>query len=192
MLRARDRFMHAVAFAFKRAHLRTTDISRRCVRRFGLTPARYDMLYAIMKCHARRQRDLWKMFDVSRATVSRMLIALEKLGLVRRSRTSGVPSREVELTPEGRDLMEEAIRGCHRPLCLLFESLYPRVRGRLDRAWNVAKLHGRVSVVAEAFGDQSRFTYPYNDPEDVYPFVPDPHAEFWAELGAAQARREVA
>ena len=73
-------------------------------------------------------------------------------------------------------LMAEAFRGCHRPLCLLFESLYKKVRGRLDRACKVQELRGVIICLAIALGDKSRFFYPYNEPEDVYPFVPDPTA----------------
>ncbi len=147
------------------------------------------MLYALARGDAQWQRDLWKLFDVSRATVSRMLIALEQLGLVRRERWSGCASLHVELTAEGRDVIDEATRGCYRPMCLLFESLYRRVRGRLDRAGEVAALHGRITTVAVVFGDRSNFSYPFNHPEDVYPFVPDPHADFWAELSAAPQPR---
>lgn len=177
--------MHAVAFTIKRAHLRTTDMSKRCVRRFGLTPARYDMLYALWKFRAKRQRDLWAIFHVSRTTVSRMLAALETLGLVRRDRRQGRSSRSVELTEMGLHVIRDAVRGCHRALCLLFESFYPRVRGRLDRACKVSELHDRIAAVAHAFGDRSRFTYPYNHPEDVYPYTPDPTDDWSRAVGAS-------
>lgn len=114
------------------------------------------------------------MLDVSRATVSRMVIALEKLGLVRRGPARGRSSRSIDLTAEGRDVMEEAFRSCHRPLCLLFESLYPRVRTRLDRACEVNDLCGQLAWLGRSFGDRSRILYRFNAPEDVYPFVPDP------------------
>ncbi len=160
--------MHAVAFAFKRAHLRTTEMARRCVRRFGITPARYDVLYAIFKGHAKRQRDLWSMFHVSRTTVSRMVAALETLGLVERSRPGGRASRSIYLTRKGERLVVEAIRGCHRAMLLLFESLYLSVRHRLHRACKVAmELEDPISWVAKEFGDRSWFSYPYNHPEDV-------------------------
>lgn len=166
--------MHAVALAVKRAHLRTVINLGRCARRFGITPARYDLLYAIWWHHVQYQRDLWSMLDVSRATVSRMVIALEKLGLVRRGPHRGRASRTIALTAEGRDVIEEAFRGCHRPLCLLYESLYPGVRTRLGRAREVNELRGEVAWLAADFGDRSRLFYQCNAPEDVYPFVPDP------------------
>ena len=171
--------MHDVAFTIKRAHLRTTHIAQRCVRRFGLTPARYDMMYAIWQHRATRQSDLWSLFHVSRTTVSRMLIALEGLGLVQRTRRRGRTSCALELTTKGQDIIRDAVRGCHRPLCLLFESFFPRVRGRLDRACKVSELRDRFARVAVAFGDRSRFSYPFNHPEDVYPYTPDPTDAWW-------------
>ncbi len=161
--------MHTVAFTIKRAHLRTNEISRRCVRRFGITPARYDMLSAIASGIGRKQSDLWRRFHVSRATVSRMVGALVSLGLVVRSRTPGTASRVLNVTEEGQRVLVNALDGCHRPMCLLFESLYPKVRRRLDRALRVVALNDTIDAVARAFGDRSRFSYPYSHPHDLLP-----------------------
>lgn len=178
--------MHAVAFSTKRAHLRNIEVLKGCVRRFGLTPARYDMLYAIWKNRATWQADLWRLFDVSRTTVSRMLAALERLGLIHRSPGSGRHSRMLHLTEKGKTLMREAFRGCHRPLCLLFESFYPEVRSRLDRAIQVEDLQGTIALLAVWLGNRSTFSYPYNAPEDVYPFVPDPTETLYPVLTAGR------
>lgn len=156
--------MHAAAFAIKRSHLRILHTSRACVRRFGLTPARYDMLYAIFTQQASLQRQLWQLFDVSRATVSRMLIALEKLGLVRRSSLAG--SRLVRLTNAGEQLMAEAVLGCHRPMIRLFERLCAPRRRRRDRVVDVAHLEEWMSSVAAFFGDRARLYYWYGHPDD--------------------------
>ena len=166
--------MHAVAFTIKRALLRTTDISRRCVRRFGITPARYDMLYAIAHERVRLQSDLWRLFDVSRSTVSRMFAALEELGLARGVRKAGTPSRLVYLTDKGRRLLDDAYAGCHRPLCLVFESLFSKTRRRLDRALQVVHVNDAIAGIAKGFGDRSRFTYPFSHPIDLCEPVDEP------------------
>jgi DNA-binding MarR family transcriptional regulator len=182
--------MHAVAFSLKRAHLRSIHVTQQCVRRFGITPARYDMLYAIFNGDAARQCDLWRLFHVSRTTVSRMLGSLEELGLVRRSPPGGSASRLVYLTDEGRDLMVVAIRGCHRPLCLLFEKFYPRTRRRLDRACKVMQLNDEVRMVAVGFGDRSRFLYPFSHPDDIYGSLePKRRRLLVPVMGAGQARQ---
>jgi DNA-binding MarR family transcriptional regulator len=181
--------MHAVAFTIKRAHLRTLDISGRCVRRFGITPARYDMLAAIAERAATVQSDLWRLFHVSRATVSRMVLALEELGLVRRWRSNCTRSIFVELTEKGRLLFHEAKRGCHRPMCLLFESLYPEVPSRLDRACRVSNLHGHFIMLALAFGDRSHFTYDYSHPEDVGCMAPLWKPRAGRQLGVSASPR---
>jgi DNA-binding MarR family transcriptional regulator len=159
--------MHAVAFAIKRAHLRTLAISRRCVRGLGLTPARYDMLSALAHRHAFTQRELWRLFHVSRATVSRMLGALEDLGLVVRTRRPGHPSRVVALTPKGWEAITDARRLCHRPMCQLFERVHHKCRRRMERARRVVKFHFHVISLAEAFGDRSWFSYHYSQPNDA-------------------------
>ncbi len=126
------------------------------------------MLYAIARGDARWQRDLWRIFDVSRATVSRMLIALEKLGMVRRTRIAGHASRFLDLTRTGERVIADAIEGCQRPMCLLFESFFRSdCRRRLDRAWEVIQIDDQIQWIAAEFGDRSRFFYPCSHPEDI-------------------------
>ena len=82
-----NRFLvHNIFFGLKRAHHGTLRITRKLLAAFGLTAARFDLLYAVKK--ERRgilQSALRKVLGVSRATVSRMLASLEELGLVRRT-----------------------------------------------------------------------------------------------------------
>jgi DNA-binding MarR family transcriptional regulator len=153
--------MHAVAFALKRAHLRTLRISTPLAREFGLTPARYDLLLAI-RSGARTQSALWKMLHLSRATVSRMVIALEKLGFVRRRRIRGRASLAIQLTGSLENRLPELLRGWPgRAMCRLFEGFHPEQRTRVGRAGELAKLLATIMVVANGFGDRSSFTYPF-------------------------------
>jgi DNA-binding MarR family transcriptional regulator len=161
--------MHAVAFATKRAHLRTLHHLQRITKRLGLTPARYDMLLAIGR-GGLLQRDLWRRFDVSRTTVSRMVRALESLGLVTRHRNAGEPSRRVNLTDKGRILLDRAIWACDRLVTRLFESLYPTHRRRRDRASRLTALFHTITALAVGFGDRARCLY-FRPEESFAPFT---------------------
>jgi DNA-binding MarR family transcriptional regulator len=82
--------MHAIFFGLKRAHHGTLRITRKVLAAMGLTAARFDLLYAVKeRRRGMLQSALRKVLGVSRATVSRMLASLEKLGLVRRTPYEG-------------------------------------------------------------------------------------------------------
>jgi len=105
--------MHAVMFGCKRAYYATLRLTRRKLRKMGLTAARFDLLYAI---HARGewapiQRDLRRSLGVCASVVSRMVKSLEKLGYVRRARAHyDRRQRVVSLTDCGRARIQRAIR----------------------------------------------------------------------------------
>jgi DNA-binding MarR family transcriptional regulator len=78
--------MHRVLFSVKRVHLRIVEVSKCLVRRFGLTPARFDMMRIVL-LHSPggvAQKKIRALLGVSAATVSRMLVSLEKLAFVER------------------------------------------------------------------------------------------------------------
>ena len=75
--------MNAIFFGCKRAFHSCLRLTRPWITRLGLTAARFDMLTAIRRYpFGPFQRDLREMLGVSRATISRMLQSLEKLGLI--------------------------------------------------------------------------------------------------------------
>jgi DNA-binding MarR family transcriptional regulator len=84
--------MHRATFSVKRVHLRTVELLKPLAAMFKLTPARFDMLYALWtrwKKHLHTtQRDLQAILGVCAATVSRMAQSLEKLGLITREEFS--------------------------------------------------------------------------------------------------------
>jgi DNA-binding MarR family transcriptional regulator len=102
--------MDAVFFSFKRAFHATLRCSRPVLARAGLTPARFDVLYALAREQtACTQAELRRMLGVARATMSEMLATLEGLGWIRRVRDRGDGrTRAVSLTAEGRTLLERA------------------------------------------------------------------------------------
>jgi DNA-binding MarR family transcriptional regulator len=94
-----------IFFSCKRAFHRTLAVTRRPLAVFGLTAARFDMLYEISRSRmfGMMQSCLRRALGVTAATVSRMLRSLEQLGLVKRRRDDGdTRQRWVTLTNLGR------------------------------------------------------------------------------------------
>ena len=103
--------MNPPLFSAKRIHLAGQRLWGRIVQHhFGITPARLDMLYAIAsRAHGILQWTLRELFDVTAATVSRMLRALEDLGLIERVvLEEDRRYRWVTLTWIGRKIVDDA------------------------------------------------------------------------------------
>jgi DNA-binding MarR family transcriptional regulator len=107
--------MHRVFFSVKRVHLRVVEESKVLLRRFGITPARFDLLRVVdaHEPHAVEQSMICRLLGVSATTVSRMLIALEKLGFIERTHVEGDRRRLlVRLSDDGWNRLDEAIVAC--------------------------------------------------------------------------------
>src|SRR5580693_3839905 len=105
--------MHAVFFGLKRAYYATLGLTRRTLRKMGLTAARMDMLYVIHKKgrYPTPQGALWRTLGVCPSVVSRMLKRLEQMGYVERNVvTNDTRKRTVKLTTKGRARILRAIR----------------------------------------------------------------------------------
>ena len=102
--------MHGIVFGIKRAFLTSTTFLRRSLRRhFGLTQARFDILYLVRKGH-RDQLDVRRQLGITSSTISEMLRTLELLGLVwRRPNPEDRRARIIEFTPEGRKRTDAVI-----------------------------------------------------------------------------------
>jgi DNA-binding MarR family transcriptional regulator len=107
--------MHSVIFGIKKAYHGTLRLLRYRIRIFHakLTPARFDMMYALFGNRevklVIRQKRMCEILGVTKPTVSRMSRSLEALGLVTRTR-SLIDRRNVviELTKAGYRLIKEA------------------------------------------------------------------------------------
>ena len=77
------------------------------MRKLGLTPARFDLMNALRAC-GMRQSDLWKQLNVVRSVVSEMLLALRRLGWVKRVRAADSRTWLVQLTRLGRAVFARA------------------------------------------------------------------------------------
>ena len=112
--------MHVVLFSMRRAFHLTAEVGLRLAARFGLTPARFDLLSALqLSCSRRgvkweRQSSLRGLVGTSAANISRMLTKLEKLGLVKRRRDANRRSCGVRLTTAGKKRLASAMKSLVR------------------------------------------------------------------------------
>src|SRR5262249_33609106 len=116
----------------KRAQHRFLALSRSFVERFGITPARCDLLYSARRPRGapRRQSEIRRVLGVTAATISRMIRSLEELGLVVRT----VPhddrrQRVVRLTKAGATVLRHVMRKI-----VATGRIEERLRGAISRA----------------------------------------------------------
>jgi DNA-binding MarR family transcriptional regulator len=103
--------MNVLFFSVKRAYHGTLRVFRRALAQLGLTAARFDLLYILLKERSLLQRELQRALGVAAPTVSRMLGSLEELGLVSREiDEDDCRRRYVDLTKEGRRSVIRAAR----------------------------------------------------------------------------------
>ena len=159
----RDEEMHAAFFGVKKVHLRTLAVSRRLVDRFGLTPARFDLM-RIVELHTEGvlQRNIQYLLGVSAPTVSRMVKSLEALGFVKRNRlATDRRCVEVHLTEVGlyvvRDARERLVdsglaeRFALRGLGFDFDAARP----------DLTTLQSYLSRMRKAYGDWPLLAHPW-------------------------------
>lgn len=98
--------------------------ARREDRATGLTPERLSLLSVLVFAGPKMAGELAEIEMVSRPAITRILNALEKLGLVRRERSSEDRRRVlVEATDRGRDLVEGRRRRRVERIALELEQL---------------------------------------------------------------------
>lgn len=122
--------MHEVAFVTKQSHLGLLDLLRPMAAKHELTPARFDLLFAVHRYRGVRrtpcEKMLASMLSVSRATVCKMLRSLVELGFVVLS-VCGEDRRRrlVHLTPLGRRRFHAVLRlARHRHVDALLKTAY--------------------------------------------------------------------
>jgi DNA-binding MarR family transcriptional regulator len=188
--------MHNVFFGLKRGYYATLGLTRRTLRRMGLTAARFDMLYAIHRKgkYSSSQRDLRRKLGVCASVTCRMLQALEAIGYVERRRmTYDRRQRRVTLTIKGRARILRAIRqfiGWGYAELALHSALEPE---HWHSEWRTqdATLRARrfLELIRRGFGDLATLLYP-GDREDRLPRRPVQWVECEApwESSSAEAR----
>jgi DNA-binding MarR family transcriptional regulator len=181
--------MHTIFFGLKRAHHATLRLTRAPLANMGLTAARFDLLYAVnQNRRGVTQSALRRLLGVCRATVSKMLGSLEKLGLVRRSISVFDRRRKlVELTAIGKASFVRARREFMRSgwAQLAVDSALGAVDSktaspRIGYRWfdpdecneATSLLESMLGCVRSEFGDRAKLVYPW-DPESVGAWDPE-------------------
>ena len=159
--------MHNVFFGLKRGYYATLGLTRRTLRRMGLTAARFDMLYAIHQKgkYSSFQSDLRRKLGVCPSVACRMLQALEAIGYVKRNRLAGDKrQRRVTLTIKGRARILRAIRqfiGWGYAELALHSALEPE-HWHSEWRTHAATDGGRLflELIRRGFGDGGSLVYP--------------------------------
>jgi DNA-binding MarR family transcriptional regulator len=165
--------MNAIFFGAKRAYHSILRVTRKRLASFGLTAARFDLLFAIIGRDAKADRPvlqskLRRKLGVTGSTVCRMLQSLEKLNLVRREVDEGDRrQRYVELTNKGL----ACIRAARAVLLRVGQKLVNRAISFGNRRDPVACFRNMVTLeeyfdaIREDYGDTAARLYLWH-PDD--------------------------
>lgn len=168
--------MHAIAFGTKRTFHGFLRITRRAFASLGLTAARFDLMFAVLRNptpttdeYPVRQSDLRRTLGVTPGVVSRMLRSLEILGLVIRRRHEGDRrQRLVNLTALGKKCVIKARRlllgRIHWIVCKCI--CFGSHADPNERLFNMDHLEGYLRVLRRDFGDAASLYYPWGHPDD--------------------------
>jgi DNA-binding MarR family transcriptional regulator len=167
--------MHTIFFGLKRSHHATLRLTRAGLAHMGLTAARFDLLYAVKQWRKGvTQSALRRLLGVCRATVSKMLSSLEKLGLVRRSiAPHDRRQKVVELTNRGKWRIARAHREFTRSgwaqlavdSALGGEGHPYRWYDEDDCLEATSLLESLLGYIRHEFGDRATLVYPWNAEE---------------------------
>jgi len=155
--------MHEVMFRLKRAHLRAVEFAKPMAALFGLTPARFDVLYAIRESsgYVLTQRQIGDALGLAPSTISKILERMEACGLVRRDRHSeDFRAKAVTMTSRGVDAIGAAMHAFLRldQLRAAYRSIHggepPKSQAFL------AIVRRSLAKIARHFGDGSYVAYP--------------------------------
>jgi DNA-binding MarR family transcriptional regulator len=169
--------MNAMFFGVKRAHHGILRVTRKRLAPSGLTPARFDMLWTLMRygepdgqCRPTplTQSRLRRKLGVTASTVCRMLQSLEALGFVRREvATEDRRQRYVVLTNKTfawlRSTRTALLRAAQR---LLDRALsFGQPRDREQCSGHMCVLEDYLDGMRARFGDTAARIYPWH-PDD--------------------------
>lgn len=155
--------MHDLSFRFKRAHLKAVAFGRALLRKFGLTPARFDVLYVVQRGgpYGLKQSDIWEILGLHKSTISKMCKRLEELGLIRRCHAAtGHHELAVQLTADGIERLGMAMNFVFRTEGPRFAMGVVMSRIEPDVEAFIAKLRWLTERAARNLGDTSTLLYP--------------------------------
>jgi DNA-binding MarR family transcriptional regulator len=157
--------MDAILFGLKRAHHASLRFGHAVLAPFGLTPARFDAMFALHREGGfMAQSKLRRSLGIARSTMTRMLVSLERLGLL--ERTPRRYTRLVRMTQVGASVVRRAAgyvlgryvayRTVARAIRLGPRSPHLQTRGHFDSL---------LSKFRRTLGDRATLYYPW-DPDD--------------------------
>ena len=169
--------VNAITFGTKRAFHGFLRVTRKQLVDMGLTAARFDLLSVLVRCRRGdlcppgvRQSEIRRMLGVTAPVVTRMVRALEGLGLVHRWREQYVDRRQVRvgLTKAGRRcilkarrVMLPAVRRMvYRAIC------FGKHRNGDARFRHMDTLESYLSSLRRRFRDTAGLYYPWGHPDD--------------------------
>jgi DNA-binding MarR family transcriptional regulator len=160
--------MHQVFFSVKRVHLRVVEIGKKLLKQFELTPARFDLLRVVDAHHPHPvlQSKICTLLGVSAATVSRMLISLERLGFVVREKATTDPRNLlVSLSDFGWNRVDEAMvalvcRGTAERMARRGMAFEPKLA-----VLRLSVLQKHLNSMRRIYGDDAPFIHPWRDDE---------------------------
>jgi DNA-binding MarR family transcriptional regulator len=168
--------MNAIFFGAKRAYQGILRVARKRLAPIGLTPARFDLLWALIhygegwrgESDPLTQSELRRRLGVTASTVCRMLQSLEALGLVRREVVEeDQRQRYVELTNKAfaclRSRRTALLRAAQRLVDRALSFGEPRDRDRCFR--DMCVLEEYLDAMRARFGDTAGRLYPWH-PDD--------------------------
>ena len=169
--------MDAVMFETKATHLALQRVGRRMLQRYGITPARFDLMNAI-GLEGLRQSDLWKRLNVVRSVVSEMVRALEALGWVRRIRAADARTWRVKLTRLGRELFLRAFDECVENGNAAVTMDFGLAQGHVESTHHVREVYlWHCTTISAVFRTMPWFrgdSLYCDDPEDYYHWLVEP------------------
>jgi DNA-binding MarR family transcriptional regulator len=167
--------MNAIFFASKRAFHGVLRVTRRPLGSLGLTAARFDLMFVLLRRdtagigRSTRQSDLRRTLGVTASVVSRMLRSLEALGWVQRTRPFyDRRQREVILTDLGRGRIRTAYKTLFRAAQHLVDRAicFGEHRNGNARFWHMTTLEGYLDAIRRHYGDIASLYYPWGHPDD--------------------------
>ena len=157
--------MHSILFSVKRADQSSRALQRRLLDPYGITPARYDMLFVILRNRNTKltkwmfQSALRKRLGVTAPTCSRMAKSLERLGLITRKRTWMNDRRQIliELTESAMQLLRVIRKRVIRP-GILWLALHTAMS---KRATEMGSLEWFTRMFRGGLRDKATFHFPH-------------------------------
>lgn len=125
------KFTNSFPYLLNRVGVRIAELFAARIARYGVTPPMYRVLAALRERPDQRLGDLGAMTTIEISTLSRLVGAMKRKGLVSRRRPEdNGRTVAINLTAKGRSLVDELI-----PIVMHFEEVAVRNRSAAEIQW---------------------------------------------------------